>query len=90
MWRAGDEAVEMGLLISGNLKAVILTRKQNDMRTLQIIVPGSVVGELGLLSGGCHSRTLVATKPCEVSDVISPLFLLCLGRYNIKGNAKRH
>lgn len=73
LWHANEEATEMGLLISGNLKAVIITRKQQDMRTLQIIVPGSVVGELGLLSGGCHSRTLVATKGCEVMLVDNEL-----------------
>jgi hypothetical protein len=56
----------MGFLISGRLEAVLGTFP--DQRTLQVIIPGTFMGELGLLSGKIHSRTIVARQPSLVSE----------------------
>lgn len=67
LWCAREKAEQMGLLITGRLEAVIETWNHQDHRTLQIILPGTLIGELGLLSGGSHSRTIIATKTSEVA-----------------------
>lgn len=54
----------MGFLISGRLEAVI--GNQSDRRTLQVIIPGTFMGELGFLSGKIHSRTIIAKQPSMV------------------------
>ncbi len=56
---------QMGFLVSGKLEAVIGTHK--DQRTLQTIFPGTLIGELGLLSRGSHSRTIIASQKSIVS-----------------------
>jgi hypothetical protein len=59
----------MGFLISGRLEAVLGTLP--DQRTLQVIIPGTFMGELGLLSGKIHSRTIIAKQPSLVSESLS-------------------
>lgn len=55
----------MGFLISGRMEAML--GNQKEKRTLQIILPGTFMGELGLLSGKIHSRTIVATQKSQVT-----------------------
>ena len=60
----------MGILISGRLKAVL--RSNSDAateatRTLQVILPGTIFGELGLLSRGTHSRTIIASADSKIA-----------------------
>jgi len=69
LWKAGTSAMQMGLLLKGRLKAVISANKYGSAynlfqseRVLQLVLPGCFVGELGLLSRGNHSRTIVADE----------------------------
>ena len=70
LWEAGQDALHMGMLIRGRLKAVL--RSNSDAateatRTLQVILPGTIFGELGLLSRGRHSRTIIASADSKIA-----------------------
>lgn len=70
LWESGQDAMQMGILLSGRLKAVL--RANNDAalhttRTLQVILPGTIFGELGLLSRGTHSRTIIASADSRLA-----------------------
>jgi CRP-like cAMP-binding protein len=54
----------MALVLNGRLEAVIGTK--DSIHTLQIIPPGAICGELGLLSRGVHSRTIRAAETSKV------------------------
>lgn len=65
MWEAGQDAHHMGILISGRLKAVL--RSNGDAATEATrILPGTVFGELGLLSWGRYSRTMIASAGSRI------------------------
>ena len=70
VWEADAEAMQMGLVISGRLKAVLRSKSKrqsyDEARTLQVILPGNVFGELGLLSRGVHSRTIIASTDSKL------------------------
>jgi CRP-like cAMP-binding protein len=77
LWEADSEATQMGIVLSGRLKAVLRASSNNNnnhkqrggdtARTLQGILPGNVFGELGLLSRGVHSRTIVASTDSKLA-----------------------
>ena len=70
LWEADGEALQMGLVVSGRLKAVLRSKSKrqsyDEARTLQVILPGNVFGELGLLSRGVHSRTIIASTDSKL------------------------
>lgn len=70
LWESGQEAMQMGMLLSGRLKAVLRSNSDSDTvgsRTLQVILPGTIFGELGLLSRGRHSRTIIASADSRIA-----------------------
>lgn len=74
LWSAGDTATQMGLLMKGRLKAVLKASKYGSSRrllqserVLQVVLPGCFVGELGVLSKGNHSRTILAEEDSLVA-----------------------
>lgn len=70
LWESGQEAMQMGMLLSGRLKAVLRSDGDSDTlssRTLQVILPGTIFGELGLLSRGRHSRTIIASADSRIA-----------------------
>jgi CRP-like cAMP-binding protein len=70
LWESGQEAMQMGMLLSGRLKAVLRSDGDSNTlssRTLQVILPGTIFGELGLLSRGRHSRTIIASADSRIA-----------------------
>lgn len=65
LWEPNSEATQMALLLTGRLKAAIKTNDKYS--TLQSILPGIFVGELGLLSRAKHSRRIIAAEPSLVA-----------------------
>ena len=71
LWESGQDAMHMGILLNGRLKAVLRSNNKEDgeeaTRTLQVILPGTIFGELGLLSRGRHSRTIIASTDSRLA-----------------------
>lgn len=71
LWESGQDATQMGILLNGRLKAVLRSNNkeagEGTTRTLQVILPGTIFGELGLLSRGRHSRTIIASTDSRIA-----------------------
>ena len=68
LFRAGEEGDGCYRLDKGVLK-VSMTSPQGDERTLAIMVPGSIVGELAIIDGLPRSASVIAIKDCELSFI---------------------
>src|SRR5919199_1293237 len=76
VFHEGDPAESMHLVVSGHL-AVRVSTPDGERATLNVLGPGSHVGELALL--GPHSRhqrsaTVVALDPAETRVLTGPAF----------------
>ena len=73
LWRQGDDAREMAVVVEGRLAATL--RGAGDRaREIGLAGPRDVVGEIGLLDGGAHSMTVEVTQDAT---------LLILGKQDI-------
>lgn len=72
LFREGDEADAMYVVVSGRLKA---TRKE-DGRTILVgeVARGETVGEMALLTGGKRSASVEAMRDCVLAGLDSPAF----------------
>lgn len=59
LFREGDEGNQMYVLDTGTAEVVI----QNQV--VEILEHGSIVGEMGLVSPGPHSASVIAKTDCE-------------------------
>ena len=73
LWRQGDDAREMAVVVEGRLAAT-LRGADDRAREIGLAGPGDVVGEIGLLDGGAHSMTVEVTEDAT---------LLILGKQDI-------
>lgn len=62
LWRQNDESEQAVLLISGKMQHVL----EEEAGTTEIVFPGHLVGEFGLLNNQNRYGTLVALEPSEV------------------------
>jgi CRP-like cAMP-binding protein len=61
LWRQGDAALEMAVVVEGRLAAT-LRGADDRAREIGRAGPGDVVGEIGVLDGGAHSMTVEVTQ----------------------------
>jgi CRP-like cAMP-binding protein len=59
LFREGDEGHMMYVLTIGSADVIIKNRR------VDTLLPGNVVGEMGLVSPGPRSATVIATSDCE-------------------------
>lgn len=59
LFREGDDGHQMFVLETGTAEVLV----QN--RVVETLVHGSIVGEMGLVSPGPHSASVIATTDCE-------------------------
>jgi CRP/FNR family cyclic AMP-dependent transcriptional regulator len=74
LFSAGDEGNGCYRVESGLVKLSILS-EDGDERILDILGPGSVVGELSMIDGAPRSTAVYAVHDCELSFVSRPAFL---------------
>jgi predicted acylesterase/phospholipase RssA len=65
LFRAGDAATAMGIIVSGRLRVGFLDDRPATIRAE--LGPGSVVGELGLLGDGVRTADVWAARDSEVA-----------------------
>lgn len=80
LWTAGQEALEVALLLEGRLEVL---RQQQGLPDMVIgkVEPGELLGELSTFDGQPHSATLRAATPCRLSLIQKPQFHDLLRRY---------
>ena len=66
LFKQGDPGEHLYILVSGTLD-VILRRPDGSETTIDQLAPGSVVGEMALLSGGKRSATVVAVGDARLA-----------------------
>lgn len=72
LFREGDEADSMYVVVSGRLRA---TREEDGKtRVVGEITRGETVGEMALLTGGRRSATVQAMRDCVLAGLDSPAF----------------
>ena len=59
LFREGDEGNQMYILETGTAEVIV----QN--RVVETLQHGSIVGEMGLVSPGAHSASVIARTDCE-------------------------
>lgn len=59
LFAEGDEGHKMFVLTVGTAEIIVKNR------VVETIVPGNIVGEMGIVSAGPRSATVVAVTPCE-------------------------
>lgn len=59
LFREGEDGHLMYVLTTGNAEVIV------NNRVVETLQHGSIVGEMGLVSPGPRSATVVATTPCE-------------------------
>ncbi|KAB2923385.1 MAG: cyclic nucleotide-binding domain-containing protein [Dechloromonas sp.] len=59
LFRAGDEGHMMYVLATGRAEVIVANR------TVEILQHGSIVGEMGIVSPGPRSATVLAVEDCE-------------------------
>ena len=86
---AGDPIKETLLLTDGRAKIMQLGECGTEV-ILRFTVPGEVIGELGLASGGTHSSTAQALQACKVLVWSAATFEAALERFpTLQRNAER-
>src|SRR4051794_6203873 len=65
LWREGDEAVGMALIVEGHLSLTLALPGERDVE-LGRAGPAEVLGEVALVDGGRHSATAKAIDPATV------------------------
>ena len=74
LFHAGDPAGSLHLVAKGRV-AIRVTTPLGDVATLDLLVAGSVLGEMALLApGGTRSATAIALEPTETHMVDSSTF----------------
>lgn len=74
LFHAGDPAGSVHLLAKGRV-AIRVTTPLGDVATLDLLVPGKVLGEMALLApGGSRSATAVALEPTETLTIDTTTF----------------
>ena len=74
LFHEGDPAASLHLVAKGRV-AIRVTTPLGDVATLDLLGPGSVLGEMALLApGGVRSATAVALEPTETHTVDSTTF----------------
>ncbi len=74
LFHAGDPAASVHLVAKGRV-AIRVTTPLGDVATLDLLVAGSVLGEMALLSpGGVRSATALALEPTETLVIDSATF----------------
>jgi CRP-like cAMP-binding protein len=66
--RKGDAGTQMYMLVSGRAR-VFDTSADGREKTLAVLQPGAVFGEMGLLTRETRSASVVADTPCEVLEL---------------------
>jgi CRP-like cAMP-binding protein len=59
LFREGDEGNQMYVLETGSAEVIV------QDRVVEILTHGSIVGEMGLVSPGPHSASVIAKTDCE-------------------------
>jgi len=72
LFREGDEADSMYVVVSGRLRAT--RQKDGQTRIVGEIARGETVGEMALLTGGKRSATVEAMRDCVLVGLDSPAF----------------
>ena len=73
IYRAGDPAGEMYVLLAGQVKLALSCNRGNE-KVIDVLEPGQSFGEAELFGAMPHLAAAVATRPCQV---------LCIGRDSI-------
>jgi len=73
IYRAGDPAGEMYVLLTGQVKLALSCNRGNE-KVIDVLEPGQSFGEAELFGAMPHLAAAVATRPCQV---------LCIGRDSI-------
>lgn len=72
LFREGDEADSMYVVVSGRLRAT--REEEGKLRVIGEIARGETVGEMALLTGGKRSATVQAMRDCVLVGLDSPAF----------------
>ncbi len=80
LFRSGDHADAMYLLVSGKL-AVVSQTKSDKAHLISLIEPGECVGELALLLAGNRTATIEAESPCELLRFSKEAFTSCMNQH---------
>jgi CRP/FNR family transcriptional regulator, cyclic AMP receptor protein len=80
LFAAGDAGDGCYLLDRGLLK-VTVTSSWGEERTIAILGPGAVVGELSMIDGGPRSASVVALRDCLVRFTSREDFAKCMAMY---------
>ena len=65
LWRAGDEAKAMILIVEGHVSVMLHLPGERDVE-LTTLGPGELLGEMPLLDGGSHSATARVMEPTRL------------------------
>src|SRR6185295_3287612 len=79
LFRQGEPAFGLDLIVAGRLKRVLL-RETGEEAILSVLGPGDLAGEISLLDGEPRSATIVALEPVETVILSRADFLDLLQR----------
>lgn len=68
LFRAGDAGDGCYRIHTGLVK-VVVTSRQGEERTISLLGPGAIVGELSMIDGGPRSASITAVVDCELTFV---------------------
>ena len=78
---AGGDAGDGCYLLDRGLLKVTVTSSWGEERTIAILGPGAVVGELSMIDGGPRSASVVAVRDCLVRFTSREAFAKCMAIY---------
>ncbi|HTW68479.1 MAG TPA: Crp/Fnr family transcriptional regulator [Acetobacteraceae bacterium] len=79
LFAQGDEARSVLVMVHGFVKLSAVTAGGRDV-VLDLVGPGDVFGELGVLTQQSRAATATALTPCSVLSIDGRAFLTALGR----------
>jgi CRP/FNR family transcriptional regulator, cyclic AMP receptor protein len=77
LFRAGDVGDGCYRIRAGLVK-VVVTSKRGEERTISLLGPDAIVGELSMIDGGPRSASIMAIADCSVSFLSRAKFQTCI------------